>query len=205
MKATYIRRAFSGRNGVTLIEIVAALGIIAVGIVGILALFPVAIEAGARAGNRTAAAVLGEYVVEQVRVRSGLVKRTDDTAKMLKALNWDDYDHNSRQFTFVDPHDPTFPANKNYGSGEQIMWQRQQPDNNYDPDDPEKTSNGLGDQEMYSRYEVTLRLTDVDNNPFSNDELKKVIVTVRWPRAFNDNDRRKQDTMQFVTFIRPTP
>jgi Tfp pilus assembly protein PilV len=180
MKATYIRRACSGRNGVTLIEIVAALGIIAVGIVGILALFPIAIEAGARAGNRTAAAVLG-------------------------ALNWGDYTYKGKQYTFVDPHDPTYTNGKNLGSGEQIMWQRQQPDNAYDPDDPEKTTNGLGDQEMYSRYEVTLRLTDIDNKPFSNNELRKVIVTVRWPRAFNDNARRKQDTMQFVTFIRPTP
>jgi Tfp pilus assembly protein PilV len=205
MKATYIRRACSGRNGVTLIEIVAALGIIAVGIVGILALFPIAIEAGARAGNRTAAAVLGEYVVEQVRLRADLVKRGNSTAQMLDALNWGDYTYKGKQYTFVDPHDPTYTNGKNLGSGEQIMWQRQQPDNAYDPDDPEKTTNGLGDQEMYSRYEVTLRLTDIDNKPFSNNELRKVIVTVRWPRAFNDNARRKQDTMQFVTFIRPTP
>jgi type II secretory pathway pseudopilin PulG len=187
---------------VTLIEIVAALGIIAVGIVGILALFPVAIEAGSRASDRTAAAVLGEYVVEQVRLRADLVKRSDATDDMLDALNWGDYTYNGKKFTFdADPdgdgQPSTLPNNVDaYGSGEQIMWQYSSPQND------------LTDQEMYSRYEVTLDLVDVDidgSKPFSNDELKQVIVTVRWPRAFSEQARKRQDTMRFVTFIRPAP
>jgi len=197
-------------KGVTLVEVVASLGIIAVGLVGLLALFPVGIEASARAGDRTTAALLGEYVIEQVRLHQDQIAPSNSTTQALTALDWGDYSYGtpSKDYTFVDPDDPGFP-NKNYGSGEQIIWQRQNPDNPYDPDDPHDTSNGLSDTELYSRYEVTLKFDEiVDNDGFSNPSgtehyLMQVTVTVRWPRAFSNAERDKQNTMTFVTYIRP--
>jgi prepilin-type N-terminal cleavage/methylation domain-containing protein len=195
-------KAKRNNRGLTLIEVVASLGIIAVGLVGLLALFPVGIEASARAGDWTAAALLGEYVVDQVRLREDQVQTSDNTADALHALGWDEYDYDSKHFSF----DAGYSGN--FGSGEQIVWQRQFPNNLYDPDHPEDPNNGLSDQEDYSRYEVTLSFDPIEgNNGFhvgSDNYLMQVTVTVRWPRAFSDDARNKQSTMTFVTYICPS-
>ena len=68
-------KAIHGKRGMTLIEVVASLGIIGVGIVGILAIFPVAIDAGARASDRTAATLLGQYVIDQVGIAEDAVNQ----------------------------------------------------------------------------------------------------------------------------------
>ena len=189
----------SNSRGVTLIEIVSSLGILAVGIVSLLTLFPLALEESVRVGDRTTAALLGEYVIEQVRLHQDKIEPGDTTKTALEnkdKLNWDDYNFDSEQYTFIDPEDDDFP-NKNYGSGEQIVKQ----------DDGELT-----DQELYSRYEVTIKLDEIEDDGGPNDaftdgadlELMQLTVTVRWPRAFTDEEREKQQTMSFVTYIRPT-
>ena len=61
-----IRRARK-QKGFTLIEIIASLAIIGLGLVGILSLFPVGIDASKRAGDLTNATVLGQSVLSQIR------------------------------------------------------------------------------------------------------------------------------------------
>lgn len=56
-----------GKKGFTFIEIVAAIAILAVGILAILTLFPVGIESSKKAAVRTKAALLGEMAVEHLR------------------------------------------------------------------------------------------------------------------------------------------
>lgn len=177
------------RRGFTLIEVVSALGIIAVGLVGLLALFPVGIDASARASDRSAAAVLGEYVIAQLHLLHEEIEADDDTAQALNALDWGDYTYKLRTYTF------DAGASGNFGSGEQIVKQSATP--NAD----------LTDQELYSRYEVTLKFDEiVDNSGFTDGNKKylmQVTVTVRWPRAFSSAERDRQDTLTFVTYIRP--
>ena len=55
------------QKGFTLIEIVASLAIIGLGLIGILSLFPVGIDASKRAGDLTHATVLGQSVLNQIR------------------------------------------------------------------------------------------------------------------------------------------
>jgi prepilin-type N-terminal cleavage/methylation domain-containing protein len=169
-------------RGVTLIEVVAALGIIAVGLVGLLALFPAAIQEGTRAGDRSTASVLGDYVVNEVHLREKQIQPGDNTAQALTALGWDDYAYWGRQHTF----NADNPSSKNFGSGEQIVKQ---------------DATKLTDREQYSRYEVTLRFEDVPG--FAAGALKRLTVTLRWPRAFTSNDRERQNKMTFVTYVRP--
>jgi len=57
----------SGTIGFTFIEIVAAIAILAVGILAILTLFPVGIESSKKAAVRTKAALLGEMKMEELR------------------------------------------------------------------------------------------------------------------------------------------
>ncbi len=192
-----------GKRGVTLIEVVAALGIIAVGILGLLTLFPLGLEASARAGDRTTAAILGEYVIEQVRLRQDEIATTDNTAHALDALDWGIYeDREGRDFTF-EPDNDNNPAGTAdaFGTGEQIVKQLDHPEKDYEPDDPDDPNNGLSDQDLFSRYEVTLKFENVSG--FASGGLMQVTVTMRWPRAFSDEAREKQDTMTFVTYIRP--
>jgi len=55
------------QKGFTFIEIVAAIAILAVGILAILTLFPVGIESSKKAAVRTKAALLGEMKMEEQR------------------------------------------------------------------------------------------------------------------------------------------
>ncbi len=195
------------RAGLTLIEVVASLGIIGLGIVGILALFPVAIEASARATNRTAATLLGQYVIDQVRLHQDKIRPNFSTARALKAdaLNWVDYaDRDGRNFTFN-----SHPGGRNFGSGEQIVRQLSATEINNGPDDDPP---GLLGRHTYSRFEVAIELGEALDEGGSgiggftsgnNKYLMQVTVTIRWPRAYSTDARRRQNTMTFVTYIRP--
>jgi prepilin-type N-terminal cleavage/methylation domain-containing protein len=55
------------KKGFTLIEVIAALAIIGLGLVGILSLFPVGIDASKRAGDLTHATELARGVLNQIR------------------------------------------------------------------------------------------------------------------------------------------
>lgn len=60
------------KNGFTLIEIIAALGILALGILGILALFPVGLDAQKRALDYSNVAILAEWKMADILYRSHL-------------------------------------------------------------------------------------------------------------------------------------
>ena len=187
-KPRFFRTVRRKNRGVTLIEVVSALGIIAIGLVGLLALFPVAIRESARAGDRTSAAILAEYVIEQLRLQQDEVNNINAggspeqiTDEVLSDLGWK-------------PSGYTFDA---YGSGKFGSG--------------ELFANGTDtEQELFSRYEVTLAF-DVVLNKGSDATLLQTIVTIRWPRAASGDaaERHKQqirqDTMTFVTYIRPGP
>ncbi len=189
------------KAGMTLIEVVASLGIIGVGIVGILALFPVAIDATARTTDRTAAMLLGQYVIDQVRLHHDDIEAGFTTDKALKALDWGVYkDRAGNNYTF----DATVVPSKGdgYGSGEQIVKQLEHPEN-----DPDAHPPGLNEQHTYSRFEVALDfgkvLTQNGGAISGFPGLMQVTVTIRWPRAYSDEGRRRQNTITFVTYIRP--
>jgi len=55
------------RKGFTLIEIVISLAILAVGLVGILSLFPIGFDAARRSVNSTQVAIYGHEKLEQIR------------------------------------------------------------------------------------------------------------------------------------------
>lgn len=57
-----------GNHGFTLIEVIAALGIIALGLVGLLSLFPVGIDQSKRASDITNTSVLAQSKLEEVRI-----------------------------------------------------------------------------------------------------------------------------------------
>jgi type II secretory pathway pseudopilin PulG len=210
------RRPRRRRTGFTLIEVVASLGIIGLGIVGILALFPVAIDAGARATDRTAAALLGQYVIDQIRLHQNQIAASDDTAAALQTIGWEDYsDLKGNDYTFKvdDPDDPdTLPGADAYGSGEQIVKQLAHPENTYDANNPDDPNNGLSERHAYSRFEVALDFDEVRDEggdkmggftSGGNKYLMQVTVTIRWPRAYSFEARLRQNTMSFVTYIRP--
>ena len=187
----------------------------AVGIVGLLTLFPLGLDATARAGDRTTAAILGEYIIEQVRLHQDDIATNDTTSDALDndVLNWVDYDDNEGNELTFEVHDPDKPYElethgyDGYGSGEQIVKQLEDPDNPYDPLNPDDTNNGLSGSDLFSRYEVGLRFDEIeDNDAFSTGlghTLMQVTITVRWPRAYDDESRKNQETMTFVTYIRP--
>ena len=75
-----IRHAI-GHKGFTLIEVVAALAIIGLGLVGILSLFPVGIDASKRAGDLTHATELARGVLNQIRTAAKTGDMTFNDAK----------------------------------------------------------------------------------------------------------------------------
>jgi type II secretory pathway pseudopilin PulG len=178
-------RRTRGRAGLTLIEVVASLGII---IVGILALFPVAVDASARVGDRTAATVLGQYVIDQIRLYQAEIPPDESTAGALKELGWRPYKYDGKTFTFNG-----MEEGRNFGSGEMIV---------------KEDADELDGLHTYSRFEVAIRFRPVlDENGdlvrFPNDALMQVTVTIRWPRAYSDEGRLRQNTLSFITYIRP--
>ncbi len=70
-----------GHKGFTLIEVVAALAIIGLGLVGILSLFPVGIDASKRAGDLTHATELARGVLNQIRTAAKTGDMTFNDAK----------------------------------------------------------------------------------------------------------------------------
>ena len=66
------------KKGFTLLEIVFALAILVIGIVGVLAIFPVGLRASKRSGDFTMAAILAQRQMETVR-RTGYSPTFDNT------------------------------------------------------------------------------------------------------------------------------
>lgn len=91
-------RAMRRRNnkGFTLLEIVFALAILTIGIVGVLAVFPVGLRASKRSGDFTMAAILAQRQMATIRKAGQAVYNPYDG-------NWPSYEE-----PFNDPHHPHF-------------------------------------------------------------------------------------------------
>ncbi|MCK4326682.1 type II secretion system protein [bacterium] len=70
-------------KGFTLLEIVIALAILVIGLVGVLALFPTGLRASKRAGDFTTAAILGQQRLESIKRAGYSLYSTDGW------YNWD--------------------------------------------------------------------------------------------------------------------
>lgn len=102
------------QKGFTFIEIVAAIAILAIGILSILTLFPVGIESSKKAAVRTKAALLGEMKMEEIRATKAFnnigSEGTEDEPQNFTAA--EDPEQNYQYCTTVSP------APKAYTPGE---------------------------------------------------------------------------------------
>ncbi len=168
------------QKGFTLIEIIAALAIIGLGLVGILSLFPVGIDASRRAGDMTNATVLGQSIFNQIR---SAAKKGDMSLGEAK----------SRFETSV-PKD--FPKD--------INDQKKQRDDGIIPIEgsyiPEVEATG----QKATLYQYQIRFDDPPKEEKLDDlarvGLQKVTVTVSWPATEPEVALRNRITL--VTFIR---
>jgi len=176
------RRRARSREAFTLIEIIAALAIIGLGLVGILSLFPVGIDASKRAGDLTQATALGQSVIEQIR---SAAKKGDMTLNDAKYVF-----ETSGQADFRD-----FDGKVS---------------DNIIPivDDQYSHIPKVGESTLY-QYQVTFEYPtgrsweDDTGEPFKDlldVGLRKVTVIVSWPA--NEEDIAFRNRATFVTFIK---
>jgi prepilin-type N-terminal cleavage/methylation domain-containing protein len=166
------------RRAFTLIEVIAALAIIGLGLVGILSLFPVGIDASKRAGDLTNATILGQSVLDQIRAAANRGDLTLTNAKTLFQTSgtdtFKDFDTKmSNIIGLVDDRQPFIPKVQT-ASGEHTLYQYQ-----VKFDDP-PTEEKLDD------------LKDVG--------LQKVTLTVSWPA--NEPKAGLRNRVTLVTFIK---
>jgi prepilin-type N-terminal cleavage/methylation domain-containing protein len=165
------------QKGFTLIEIIAALAIIGLGLVGILSLFPVGIDASKRAGDLTHAAELGRAFLDGVRAAA---KTGDVTLNEAKSLlessmprDFPEY-RESLSKNFIPIPGEEFP---DYHKLFQYQVQFD------DPEDDDKAD---------KLYKSGDKLSDVG--------LQKVTVTVSWPYTEPQIEFRNRVTL--VTYIK---
>lgn len=163
------------QKGFTLIEIIAALAIIGLGLVGILSLFPVGIDASKRAGDLTNATVLAHGVLDQIRAAAN---RGDLTSSDAKA-----FFKTTRQY---------FDADLAFSKGIVPIEDSHIP----------KVKTGGGKRTLY-QYQVqfedpTGKLSDLKK--VGQHILQKVTVTVSWPSTEPEIEFRNR--VALVTFIR---
>ncbi len=162
------------QKGFTLIEIIAALAIMGLGLIGILSLFPVGIDASKRAGDLTNATVLAHSVLDQMR---SAANRGDLTLTEVQGLfkgTPQDFDANLAPSEIVPIEDSYIPKVK-AGGGARTLYQYQ-----VRFEDPAKK---LADLKKVGQH-----------------ILQKVTVTVSWPSTEPEIEFRNRVTL--VTFIR---
>jgi len=171
-------RMLQARRAFTLIEVIAALAIIGLGLVGILSLFPVGIDASKRAGDLTNATILGQSVLDQIRSAANRGDLTLNDAKTRFQTsgtdNFKDFDAKIPNIIgLVDDQQPFIPKVQTAG-GEHTLYQYQ-----VKFDEP-PTEEKLDD------------LKDVG--------LQKVTLTVSWPA--NEPKAGLRNRVTLVTFIK---
>jgi type IV pilus modification protein PilV len=70
-------RVLKDNSGLTLIEIIAAVGILAVGLIAILSLFPVGLKSAQEATNVTRATLIGQSMIEEIRMKVAMQSSYD--------------------------------------------------------------------------------------------------------------------------------
>jgi prepilin-type N-terminal cleavage/methylation domain-containing protein len=162
------------QKGFTLIEIIAALAIIGLGLVGILSLFPVGIDASKRAGDLTNATVLAHGVLDQIRAAANQGDLTLSEVEALFKPAPQDFDADLAPSEIVPIEDSYIPKVKAAGRT-RTLYQYQ-----VRFDDP---SEKLSDLKKVGQH-----------------ILQKVTVTVSWPSTEPEIEFRNRVTL--VTFIR---
>ncbi len=167
------RQRRKNRKGFTLIEIIASLAIIGLGLIGILSLFPVGIDASRRAGDLTNATVLGQSVLNQVRTAA---KKGDLSLAEAKRL-------------FEGGLPKNFVANL---SNKVVRIE-----DAYIP----KVATVAGEGTLY-QYQVRFEDPPEDEklNDLNRVGLQKVTVTVSWPA--NEEEVEYRNRINLVTFVR---
>lgn len=168
------------QKGFTLIEIIASLAIIGLGLVGIMSLFPVGIDASKRAGDLTNATVLGQSVMNQIRsaAKKGDLSLSD--AKRLFETSgqvFKDFDSNFSPTKIIPVEDSYIPRVM-AKSGEATLYQFQ-----VKFEDPPKTEK-LDDLNRVGLQKVTVTVSwppDEEEIEFRNHRVTLVSL-VRFPR-----------------------
>jgi len=79
------------KKGFSLLELIIAVGVLAIGLVGVLRIFPVGLRASYRAGMMTKAAFLAETKMEEVKI-AGFDAIVEMPPKILLSGTEDDFD-----------------------------------------------------------------------------------------------------------------
>jgi prepilin-type N-terminal cleavage/methylation domain-containing protein len=170
-----IRRA-KRQEGFTLIEVIASLAIIGLGLVGILSLFPVGIDASKRAGDLTNATILGQSVLSQIRAaaRKGDMTLTNAKRIFQSSVPKNFSSAQNRGDRVVPIEDANVPKMDVLGK-EATLYQYQ-----VKFDDPPKAD----------------KLDDLGRSV----GLQRVTVTVSWPADEQEIELRNK--VELVTFVR---
>jgi prepilin-type N-terminal cleavage/methylation domain-containing protein len=168
------------QKGFTLIEIIAALAIIGLGLVGILSLFPVGIDASKRAGDLTQATALGQSLIEQIR---SAANKGDLTLQKAKQLFKETPPQN---FNTVPDKDRVIPI-----EDDRSRYL------------PEVAADTLYQYQVKFADPMGLGSDDSTGEPFedlADVGLQKVTVIVSWPA--NESDIALRNTATLVTLIK---
>ena len=178
-------RMLQARRAFTLIEVIAALAIIGLGLVGILSLFPVGIDASKRAGDLTNATIFGQSVLDQIRSAANRGDLTLSDAKTLFQTSgtdtFKDFDAKiSNIIGLVDDRQPFIPKVQTAG-GEHTLYQYQ-----VKFDEPPGNEGGF--------------IKDQGLDDLKDVGLQKVTLTVSWPA--NEPKAGLRNRVTLVTFIK---
>jgi len=97
-------RIYNNKKGFSLLEIIFALAILVIGIVGVLALFPVGLKASKRSGDFTMATILAQRQMENIKTAVWSVYGINN--------GW--YNWNSTSYQAPYPGESAFPDNPNF-------------------------------------------------------------------------------------------
>ena len=174
-------RILQARRAFTLIEVIAALAIIGLGLVGILSLFPVGIDASKRAGDLTNATILGQSVLDQIRSAANRGDLTLSNAKTRFPNTLTNFDTRKTNIIGLEDERKPFIPKVQTASGEHTLYQYQ-----VKFDDPP------GDEEGF--------IKDQGLDDLGGVGLQKVTLTVSWPA--NEPKAGLRNRVTLVTFIK---
>jgi len=169
------------RQGFTLIEVIAALAIIGLGLVGILSLFPVGIDASKRAGDLTNATILGQSVLDQIRSAANRGDLTLTNAKKLFETSGTDTfkDFDAKITNIIGLEDERKPFIPKVQTATLYQYQVKF-------EDPPGNEGGF--------------IKDQGFDDLSDVGLQKVTLTVSWPA--NEPKAGLRNRVTLVTFIK---
>ena len=164
-------------TGFTLIEVIAAMAIIAIGLISLLSLFPTGIATNQLAAATSEGTILCKSMMQEIK--KAATSTWDKDPSHLVLLGDED---GSEQHTL------RFDGDEWCSFGKYI-----------EPDDDDARQ-VFPDNDL---YEVSVKFDD-EYGPFDQDDgIARVVVTAYWPLAGGDSDTKdKQRSVKLVSFIR---